>query len=66
MNISINDELANKVFHLSKALDSAKKIILLLEDQNACLKDALASLASINKEDYEKCLENYSGSTIEI
>lgn len=64
MNPSINDELANKVFHLTKALNQAKDIINLLEQQNTCLKDALTNLASINKEDYAKCLENYGESTI--
>lgn len=61
MNPSINDELANKVFHLTKALNQAKTIIDSLEQQNSCLKDALANLASVNNEDYDKCLEDYSG-----
>lgn len=55
---SINDELTNKVFHLYTALNHAEKAIKLLEQQNLCLKDALANLASTNNEDYEKCLEN--------
>lgn len=57
MNPSINDELVNKVFHLTKALNQAKDIINILEKQNICLKDALNNLASTNKEDYSHCLE---------
>lgn len=66
MSISINDELANKIFHLSKALESAKKAIHFLEIQNSCLKDAFANLASLNKEDYANCLEDHSGSDISV
>lgn len=66
MNPSINDELANKVFHLTQALNQARNIIDSLEHQNACLKDALANLASLNKEDYEKCLEYTCDTTIHL
>lgn len=63
---SIENELANKVFHLHKALLQAEKVIQLLEKQNSCLKDALANLAPINKEDYADCFENPSESIIKI
>lgn len=52
MNKFIADELANKVYHLNKALTQAQSIIEILEKENKCLVDALNSLASENKEDY--------------
>ena len=37
----VSDELANKVYHLTKALDQAEKIIAKLEEENENLKQAL-------------------------
>lgn len=62
-NKFLNDELVNKVRYLSEALHNAEQNIKSLQDKNNCLVDALTSLASINKEDYEKCLETTSEST---
>jgi sensor histidine kinase regulating citrate/malate metabolism len=56
----VADELSNKVFHLSKALSQAEKIIEILEQENKNLRDALNSLASKNKEDYLEYQEDYS------
>lgn len=52
-NYYLADELANKVMHLSKALNKAQDTICILEAQNQCLKDVLVKLASINQDDYE-------------
>ena len=52
MNKFIADELANKVYHLNRALTQAKSIIETLEKENKSLVDALNNLASKNKEDY--------------
>jgi FtsZ-binding cell division protein ZapB len=41
-NIFVADELENKVFHLSQALDSATKIIDKLEEENNNLKNMLS------------------------
>lgn len=65
-NKSLNDELVNKIYHLSKALDDAKKNIESLQHRNNCLIDTLTNLASINKEDYDQCLETNSDSSIAI
>lgn len=52
MNEFIADELSDKVHHLSQALKKAEDIILLLEEQNNILLDALNNLASENNRDY--------------
>lgn len=52
MNTFIAEELANKVYHLSKALKQAEAIIEALEKQNKELADVFNNLASVNKEDY--------------
>jgi hypothetical protein len=52
MNTFVADELANKVYHLSQALNQAKTIINTLEIENKNLIDAFNNLASQNKEDY--------------
>jgi hypothetical protein len=43
MNIKsyVADELANKVFHLTKALDQTKQIVNILEKENSYLKECL-------------------------
>jgi hypothetical protein len=56
INSFIGDDLANKVKVLSKALYQAENMVLILEQQNESLKDALNNLASENKED---CIRNF-------
>lgn len=48
----MNDQLANRVKSLQKALNQAEKIINTLELENQRLKDALANLASTNNQGY--------------
>ena len=42
----VADELANKVYHLQKALSKADEIISVLQEENSKLQDALNNLAS--------------------
>jgi hypothetical protein len=58
----VADELANKVYHLHKALEQAESIISALEQDNKNLKDALNNLAYINKEDYVTDSETFDES----
>lgn len=62
----LNAELVNKLYHLNKSLDEAQLNIKLLQKENSCLKDVLANLTSLNKEDYADCLENYGDPIISI
>ena len=48
----MNDQLANRVKSLQKALNQAEKIMNTLESENQRLKDALANLASENTQGY--------------
>ena len=48
----INDQLADRVKVLQKALNQAERIITILEQENNNLKDALNNLASENNKDY--------------
>jgi cell division protein FtsB len=48
----MNDQLANRVKSLQKALNQAEKIMNTLELENQRLKDALANLASENNQGY--------------
>jgi hypothetical protein len=48
----MNDQLANRVKSLQKALNQAEKIMNTLEMENQRLKDALANLASENNQGY--------------
>ena len=48
----MNDQLADRVKILQKALNQAEKIITTLEKENNNLKDALANLASENNQGY--------------
>jgi cell shape-determining protein MreC len=48
----MNDQLINRLHDLNEALNSAERIINVLEEENQRLKDALNSLASKNNEDY--------------
>jgi sensor histidine kinase regulating citrate/malate metabolism len=59
----VADELSNKVYHLTKALNQAQNIIKVLEEENEKLKDVLANLASINNQDYVNACEIRSEST---
>ena len=42
----VTDELVNKIYHLTKAVDQAKEIIVKLEQENKRLKDLLVSTAA--------------------
>jgi cell division protein FtsB len=48
----MNDQLANRVKSLQKALNQAEKIMNTLELENQRLKDALTNLASENTQGY--------------
>ena len=48
----MNDQLANRVKSLQKALNQAEIIMNMLESENQRLKDALANLASENNQGY--------------
>jgi cell division protein FtsB len=48
----MNDQLADRVKVLQKALNQAERMIAILEQENNNLKDALNSLASENNKDY--------------
>jgi regulator of replication initiation timing len=48
----MNDQLANRVKSLQKALNQAEKIMNTLELENQRLKDVLANLASENNGGY--------------
>ena len=48
----MNDQLANRVKSLQKALNQAERIMNILESENQRLKDALANLASENNQGY--------------
>ena len=57
MNTYIADELAYKVKILSQALQKSENIINSLETENIILKDILANLMSIKKEDLVSAIE---------
>jgi hypothetical protein len=40
----VADELSNKVYHLSKALDQAQKVLSILEKENLMLKKILQEI----------------------
>jgi hypothetical protein len=48
----MNDQLADRVKVLQKALNQAEKIITTLEKENNNLKDVLNNLTSENNQDY--------------
>jgi peptidoglycan hydrolase CwlO-like protein len=48
----MNDQLANRVKSLQKALNQAERIMNTLESENQRLKDALTNLASENNQGY--------------
>lgn len=45
----VSDELANKVYHLTKALNQAEKIIESLQQENDSLKKVASKLQSIEE-----------------
>ena len=45
----VADELSNKVYHLHKALEQAKDIIKVLEEENQNLKEAVKYLEEKNE-----------------
>jgi hypothetical protein len=45
----VTDELVNKVYHLTKALNQAESIIKTLETENNSLKEALSSIYNREK-----------------
>lgn len=61
MNNFIANELSNKVYHLTKALNNAQSAIETLEKENQILHDALANLVSEKKEDYKLSGETSDG-----
>jgi hypothetical protein len=44
MKNTVTDELINKVYHLTKALNQAESIIKILEVENDNLKETLSSI----------------------
>jgi hypothetical protein len=48
----VADELANKVYHLTKALNTAESIIKVLEKENNSLKELLVSMSD-NTSEYQ-------------
>jgi hypothetical protein len=46
----VSHELANKVYHLTKALDQTQKIVEVLEEENKTLKELIEKLQ--NQTDY--------------
>jgi hypothetical protein len=48
----VSEELANKVYHLQKALNKADEIVDILRKENDNLRDALNNLASMPNKDY--------------
>ena len=54
----MNDQLANRVKTLQKALNQAEKIMNTLEIENQRLKDVLSNLTSENNQGYNLHSEN--------
>jgi hypothetical protein len=52
----VADELANKVYHLTKALNTAESIIKTLEQENEHLKEILSSISNDPVEQNESYL----------
>jgi peptidoglycan hydrolase CwlO-like protein len=62
----MNDQLANRVKSLQKALNQAEKIMNTLESENQRLKDALANLASENNQGYILNSETFNESVLTV
>jgi hypothetical protein len=56
----MNDQLADRLKILQKALNSAENIINTLEKENQRLKDVLSSLTSENNQDYALTSEAFN------
>ena len=56
----MNDQLADRVKLLQKALNSAENMINILEKENQRLKDVLSSLTSENNQDYALTSEAFN------
>jgi len=56
----MNDQLANRVKSLQKALNQAEKIMNTLELENQRLKDVLANLTSENNQGYINNSETFN------
>jgi hypothetical protein len=60
----MNDQLANRVKSLQKALNQAEKIMNTLEIENQRLKDVLANLTSENNQGYILDSESFNESVL--
>lgn len=47
MNTFVADELQNKVYHLTKALNQAEQIVRTLEEENNILKKTIQQINSL-------------------
>jgi cell shape-determining protein MreC len=56
----MNDQLADRIKLLQKALNSAENMIHILEKENQRLKDVLTSLTSENNQDYALTSEAFN------
>jgi len=56
----VSDELANKVYDLTKALKKTEEIFFVLEKENKNLRDVFNNLTSLNKKDYTMSNEDLS------
>ena len=62
----MNDQLANRVKSLQKALNQAEKIMNTLEIENQRLKDVLNSLTSENNQGYTLNSEIFNESVLTV
>lgn len=62
----MNDQLANRVKSLQKALNQAEKIMNTLEIENQRLKDVLANLTSENNQGYILDSESFNESVLTV
>ena len=52
----VTDELINKVYHLTKALNQAESIVKILEKENTSLKEILSSIYHTENPVHDDCL----------
>jgi hypothetical protein len=52
MKNTVTDELVNKLYHLTKALNHAESIIKALEQENNSLKETLSSIYDRENTDF--------------
>ena len=62
----MNDQLADRVKLLQKALNSAENMINILEKENQRLKDVLSSLTAENNQDYALTSEAFNEPVLTI